>query len=233
MRPVRVALPGETSPADAIPWLRGEERPFALIGEWLGGLTVLGSAPARVLRPAEDPFAALDEQPVVSGGGGTGSGEVRVGGGWVGWLGYGLGARIEQLPPSPPAPIPQQDFSLAFYDHVLVHDGTRWWFEALWSDERDEVLRDRLGVWRRRLDTLAVLPDRADAVLTPFRLASNGAAGHVDAVADCRRRIAAGELYEANLCVRLEARFAGDPLDLFARAVPLAQPRLAPTSMGW
>jgi anthranilate/para-aminobenzoate synthase component I/branched-subunit amino acid aminotransferase/4-amino-4-deoxychorismate lyase len=225
VRPFRVALPGKEAPADAIPWLRGEERPFALIGEWLGGLTVLGSAPARVLRPDEDPFAALDQQPVVSGGGGTGSGEVRVGGGWVGWLGYGLGARIERLPPSPPAPIPQPEFSLAFYDHVLVYDGSRWWFEALWSDERDAVLRDRLGVWRRRLDTPAVFPDGAGAVLTPFRLAGNGAAGHVDAVGDCQRRIAAGELYEANLCVRLQARFAGDPLDLFARAVPVAQPR--------
>ena len=38
-------------------------------------------------------------------------------------------------------------------------------------------------------------------------------------------RIAAGELYEANLCVRLEARYDGDPLDLFARAVPVASPR--------
>ena len=131
MRPFRVALTGEKSPAEAIPWLRDEERPFALIGEWLGGLTVLGSAPVRVLRPGEDPFVALDEQPALPAG--SGAGDVRVGGGWVGWLGYGLGARVEQLPPSPPAPIPRPDFSLAFYDHVLVHDGSRWWFEALWS----------------------------------------------------------------------------------------------------
>ena len=223
MRPFRVALTGEKSPAEAIPWLRDEERPFALIGDWLGGLTVLGSAPVRVLRPGEDPFVALDEQPALPAG--SGAGDVRVGGGWVGWLGYGLGARVEQLPPSPPAPIPRPDFSLAFYDHVLVHDGSRWWFEALWSDERDAVLRDRLRVWRRRLGALAVLPERANAVLTPFRLTANGGSGHLEAVADCRRRIAAGELYEANLCVRLEARVAGDPLDLFARAVPVAQPR--------
>ena len=55
--------------------------------------------------------------------------------------------------------------------------------------------------------------------------AANGGAGHVDAVADCRRRIEAGELYQANLCVRLEARYDGDPLDLFARALPRARPR--------
>jgi len=85
VRPFRVALTGEKSPAEAIPWLRDEERPFALIGEWLGGLTVLGSAPVRVLRPGEDPFVALDEQPALPAG--SGAGAVRVGGGWVGWLG--------------------------------------------------------------------------------------------------------------------------------------------------
>ena len=80
-----------------------------------------------------------------------------------------------------------------------------------------------VAVWSARLS--AVPAPAAERAPTPFRLAANGAAGHVEAVADCRRRIAAGELYQANLCVRLEARFDGDPLDLFARALPLAQPR--------
>ncbi|HJS94719.1 MAG TPA: anthranilate synthase component I family protein, partial [Solirubrobacteraceae bacterium] len=221
MRPFREALSSELSPAEAVGWLRDEERPFALIGEWLGGLTVLGSAPARVASGDEDPFSVLDGGLQLC----EGDGAVRVGGGWVGWLGYGLGGRIERLPPSPPAPNPQPDFSLAFYDHVLMHDGERWWFEALWSDERDAVLRGRLSEWRRRLAMMPVLPDRSDAAPTPFTLAASRAAGHLHAVADCRRRIEAGELYEANLCVRLQARFHGDPVALFARAVPAAQPR--------
>jgi hypothetical protein len=50
MRPLRVALESELPPAEAVRWLRGEERPFALVGEWLGGLSVLGSAPARAAR---------------------------------------------------------------------------------------------------------------------------------------------------------------------------------------
>jgi para-aminobenzoate synthetase / 4-amino-4-deoxychorismate lyase len=220
-RPLRELLPCDLSPAEAVGWLRAEERPFALIGEWLGGLTVLGSAPARVASAASDPFDVVGSQPTVD----RGESDVLVGGGWVGWLGYGLGARIEELPPSPPAPLPRADFSLAFYDHVVVHDGERWWFEALWSDERAGVLRERLEVWRRRLATMPVLPDEADAVPSAFHLAANGADGHLEAVADCRRRIASGELYEANLCVRLQARFDGDPLDLFTRALPAAKPR--------
>jgi para-aminobenzoate synthetase/4-amino-4-deoxychorismate lyase len=238
MRPFSVRLECELEPAQAIAWLRGEDRPFALVGEWLGGLTVIGSRPARVAGAHDDPFALLDAQPALLAGAEAAPigpthpthapqaspGEVLVGGGWVGWLGYELGARIERLPPGPPAPIPRPPFSLAFYDHVVVHDGTRWWFEGLWSPERADFLRERLAIWRQRLRRVPS-PAGGAAATAPFVLAGNGAAGHLEAVADCRRRIAAGELYEANLCVRLEARFEGDPLDLFVRALPSAQPR--------
>jgi para-aminobenzoate synthetase/4-amino-4-deoxychorismate lyase len=203
-----------------VAWLRGEDRPFALVGEWFGGLTVLGSYPARVAGLSDDPFALIEDQPRVD------PGDAVVGGGWVGWLGYGLGARVEQLPPSPPAPVPCPAFSLAFYDHVVLHDGERWWFEGLRSAERSSFLDERLRVWRDRLMGAPARPGESpDRAPTPFVLAANGGAGHVDAVADCRRRIEAGELYQANLCVRLEARYDGDPLDLFARALPRAQPR--------
>ncbi|MDQ6607505.1 MAG: bifunctional anthranilate synthase component I family protein/class IV aminotransferase, partial [Actinomycetota bacterium] len=80
-----------------------------------------------------------------------------------------------------------------------------------------------LASWERRLQAEPP-PARASAP-TPFALTGNGAVGHVSAVADCRRRIAAGELFQANLCVRLQAQLDGDPVDLFARALPRAQPR--------
>jgi para-aminobenzoate synthetase/4-amino-4-deoxychorismate lyase len=134
-----------------------------------------------------------------------------------------LGARIERLPPAPPAPAARPPFSLAFYDHLVLFDGERWWFEALWSTEREADLRRRLAVWQARLQTEP--PPAGEAVPAPFALTGNGGAGHLSAVAECRRRIAAGELLQANLCVRLESGFDGDPLDLLARALPRAQPR--------
>jgi para-aminobenzoate synthetase/4-amino-4-deoxychorismate lyase len=218
MRPFRVALESDLAPEQAVAWLRGEERPVALSGEWLGGVTLLGSHPERVADPTADPFSVIESQPEVE------DGEAAVGGGWVGWLGYGLGSLVEDLPPAPPAPIACPAFSLAFYDHVVLYDGERWWFEGLWSAERDPLLRARLAVWKKRLrgGPGPAPPDRAPA---PFSLAANGGPGHLAAVADCRRRIEAGELYQANLCVRLEAEFDGDPLDLFARALPRAKPR--------
>ena len=132
-------LESDLTPDEAVAWLRGEERPFALVGEWLGGLTVLGSRPARVASSRDDPFALIEDQPRVDGG------DAVVGGGWVGWLGYGLGGIVEQLPPSPPAPVPCPAFSLAFYDHVVLYDGSRWWFEGLRSAERSAFLDERLA----------------------------------------------------------------------------------------
>ncbi len=214
---IRVPLPSALLPEQAALWLREDERPFALVGEWLGGAAVLGSMPVSVAGPDADPFAVMESRAAAVGG------EAVVGGGWVGWLGYGLGARIERLPPSPPAPLPRPAFSLAFYDHVVLFDGDGWWFEALWSEEREDALHERLAVWEARLRS-EPQPAR-DVSLSPFALAGNGAEGHVSAVADCLERIAAGELYQANLCLRLDARFDGELVDLFALALPRAQPR--------
>ena len=185
-------------PEHAVGWLRGDARPFALVGDWLAGGALFGSEPLRVAAADDDPLALLEALPEV------GEGEATVGGGWVGWLGYGVGARIERLPPSPPAPIVRPPFSLAFYDHVVRFDGDRWWFEALWSAERDDTLRRRLAIWEQRLGT-GLAPSRPARTTTPFVLAGNGAPGHVAAVADARRRIAEGEVLQANLCLRLEA----------------------------
>ena len=114
MRPFRVELDSRLAPEEAVAWLRGDAHPFALSGEWLGGLTLLGSDPLEVAGPDRDPFSAIEDQPALD------AGDAVVGGGWVGWLGYGLGSLVERLPPSPPAPIVCPSFSLAFYDHVVL-----------------------------------------------------------------------------------------------------------------
>jgi para-aminobenzoate synthetase / 4-amino-4-deoxychorismate lyase len=210
-------------------WLREESRPFALSGDWLGmpGITVIGGSPLVVADPAhDDPFELLERQPAVEVESGSGASPVLVGGGWVGWLGYRLGALIERLPPGPSPAVGRPAYSLAFYDHVLVHDGERWWFEMLWSAEREAELAARLELWRERLAGVEpVLGDGHRALVGPLAPVGDGAAGHLAAVADCVERIGAGELFQANICLRLEGQFDGDPIDLFAAALPQAQPR--------
>ena len=222
MRLVRVPLESGLGPLDALRALRSDHRRFALVGRWAGGGAVLGSEPVRVAPADADPFALLDDVPAVDGQGG-------VGGGWFGYLGYQLGDRVERLPPAPPRPHPLLPFDLAFYDHVLRLDATgRWWFEAL-ADGPDP--HPRLAELRHRM--AAAAPPARGYEIGDF-LARPGRYAHARAVEWCRRYIAAGDLYQANLCLRLDAPFDGDPLDLFAAtAARLAPDRAAYFSGPW
>ncbi|MCW2953772.1 MAG: Chorismate binding-like protein [Conexibacter sp.] len=228
VRLVRVSLDSAATPQQALRALAGEPWPFALVGAWAGGGAIVGSHPLRVAAPHDDPFALLDQLPHVEhhdpAAGAVADG--AVGGGWFGWLGYGLGARVESLPPSPPRPAPLPPFQLAYYDHVLRRDaGGRWWFEALATPAREAALRDRVSALGARLAAAASLSAPAASPPGPFRLTGAGAAGHVSAVAECGERIAAGEIFQANVCLRLEADWDGDVAGLFAQASAQLEPR--------
>jgi para-aminobenzoate synthetase/4-amino-4-deoxychorismate lyase len=219
-RAVRIALDGTVTAAQAALLVHGDERPFAFTGRWAGAAALVGSEPVRVARDDEDPFALLDAQPAVDG-----APEGFVGGGWFGMLGYGLGRRIETLSPPPPAPERLPDAVLAFHDHLLLLDGDgRWWFEALWTDERAAALQARLAVLRARVAAGVREPPDPVAVAPGPWWATPSPAGHARAVAACRERIAAGDLFQANLSLRLRASLEGDPVDLFTRGVAALSP---------
>jgi para-aminobenzoate synthetase / 4-amino-4-deoxychorismate lyase len=220
----RTPLEGSLSAAEGALLVRGDDRPFALAGDWAGGGALVGSEPLVVAGAEEDPFALLDRQPRVEIADGSAPNEA-VGGGWFGYLGYNLGARLERFPPPPPRHVPLPDFALAFYDHLLHLDARgRWWFEALRTDERADELAARLELLRARLaEGVRERPVWVDS----FQPAPPGGAGHITAIDQCRERIAAGEIFQANLCLRLEAEWKGDPLDLFARTAGTLEPRHA------
>ena len=223
-RLVRIELDGELSAAEGTLLVRGDERPFALAGDWAGGGALVGSEPLVVAETDEDPFELLDRQPLV-GGADSGAAQDAVGGGWFGYLGYSLGARLERVPPPPPRHVKLPDFALAFYDHLLHLDADgRWWFEALWTDAREAELRARLELLRSRL---AEGVRERPVWVGSFQPVPPGGAGHMTAIDECRERIAAGEIFQANLCLRLEAEWKGDPLDLFARTAGTLEPRHA------
>jgi para-aminobenzoate synthetase/4-amino-4-deoxychorismate lyase len=215
-RLVREALDWDLPPERAALLVRDDPHPFALLGDWAGGRAVIGSAPIRVAQPDEDPFKLLDDQPLMEPGG---SG--AVGGGWFGRLGFGLSSRIEKLHPPPPRPVPLSDFALAFYDHVLICDAAgRWWFEALATPARAAAVRAR----RAELDARARARPAPRPYSTSAWRAVPGPDGHAIAVAACRERIHAGDLFQASLTLRLEAGLAGDPIDLFAQGAGVLRP---------
>jgi para-aminobenzoate synthetase / 4-amino-4-deoxychorismate lyase len=197
-RLVRVPLEGALSATEGALLVRGDANPFALAGDWAGGGALIGSEPLVVAGPEDDPFDLLDRQPALTTAPDTGGEDATpvgdaapaVGGGWFGYLGYNLGARLERVPPPPPRRVPLPDFALGFYDHLLHLDSEgRWWFEALWTDERADALNARLDVLRTRL---AEGVRERPVWVGNFQPAPPGGGGHVTAIEECRERIAAG-----------------------------------------
>lgn len=222
---VRVPLPWKLAPEHAALLVREDARPFAFVGRWAGGGALVGSEPVRVAADDEDPFALLDQQPDVERGPDA---DVAVGGGWFGWLGYELGRRLEPVGASPPVaggdgrdPGARAPFRLAYYDHVLRQDADgQWWFEALATPAREPALRERLRALRGRA---AQAPEPRHFATEPWR-ATPSRAGHALAVAACRARIRAGDLFQGNVCVRMESTLRGEAVDVFAAALACMRP---------
>jgi anthranilate/para-aminobenzoate synthase component I len=236
---VRVPLRCRLEPAQVLQALAGESLPFALVGSWAGGGAIVGSDPLRVAGASDDPFAVLDDLPALSG---RPPAAGVVGGGWFGWLGYRLAARVERVPLAGHRPVALPDFHLAYYDNVLRLDADgAWWFETLVSDDRRRALDDRLRHLRHVLERVPPAPasDRAAAAngtpasngtpapAGPLRLTAHDAAHHLDAVRECRARIAAGEIFQANICLRLDARCDETPVTLMRRALHHVAPPYA------
>ena len=224
----RVALECSLSPAQVLRLLAEREPlPFALSGKWAGGGAIVGADPLRVAADTEDPFTVLDALPTLDAGSpGAPAPPGFVGGGWFGWLGYRLAARVERIPLHPLRPVALPDFHLAYYDNVLrqTPDG-RWWFEALVTAARRDALERRcreLGGLLRR-----PAPAPGPVHVSPLHISGGDAAHHLDAVAQCRRRIAAGEIFQANLCLRLRGETDARATDLFAAALTRLDPPYA------
>jgi para-aminobenzoate synthetase / 4-amino-4-deoxychorismate lyase len=217
----RVRLPWRLEPAQVLAALESEPLPFALVGAWSGGGAIISSDPIRVADEAEDPFALLDELPDVDGALGTVG---AVGGGWFGWLGYRLAAHVENVSLVTERPVEQPDFHLAYYDNVLRQDPDGvWWFEALVTRDRRAELDDRLArLWDELSDARAggEFPNNRGLHPTqPLRLTRGTAEHHLRAVADCRERIAAGEIFQANICLRLQSEYDGTATALMRQAL--------------
>lgn len=229
VHPLRVALEGALSPGHEVHLVRGDSHPFALVGEWAGGGALVGSEPVRVAAADEDPFALLAEaddrgtEPEQTAT--EGAPEPFVGGGWFGYLGFGLGVPGEAPISQPPSSERLPAFTLARYDHLLRLDPDgQWWFEALWTEARAPALEERLETLSRRIREAAPAPSRFST--RPWR-SDPTPRGHAHAVQACRERIAAGDLYQANISLRLSSILEGDPVDLFARAAGALRPNRA------
>lgn len=201
-----------------------DPRPFVLAGRWADGSVIAGSSPLRELPEDEDPFKALDDLPTPPGHGGFG-------GGWVGLLGFELSARVEDLPAfAPPRGATAPPHRLAFYDHVLRLDAQgRCWLESLGLPGREAAVAARAEVLRARL---AAPPAARSWRAGPLGVLPPGGAGHEDAVASVVDRIHAGEIFQANISLRIGGPFTGEPLEAWLTIMNRA-PAAYGAFIGW
>lgn len=223
----RAPLDADPSIAEVVAAIAGEERPFLLHGRW--GLSpdapadarviVAGASPVWQLGAGSDPMLAFDEVPPLVGDLPAGV----IGGGLVGWLGYDLGRSVEAtLGPQPPRPAELPAARLAWYSNVLRRDEHgAWWVEALLPATReDATIATALQRWRDRL--------ARGRVLAPARLGTmrprGGGATHLAAIDETIERIRAGELFQANVCLRLEGTLEGPAAALAAPVLTATDP---------
>jgi para-aminobenzoate synthetase/4-amino-4-deoxychorismate lyase len=218
-RLVRRPLGWDLDPAEVLRLVREDAHPVALFGDWAGGGDVVSAEPVLV-RAAPDALGDVFDAPFPLGGDGPGELLSAFGGGWIGYLGYSAGG--EALPAAGPRALPAWWFG--YYDHVLRRDRVagEWYFEALWTDERAVALEDR---FTELVGRAAPAAGRA-YLFSPFRLVP-GAEQHQAAVRKAVEYIHQGDIFQANITLRAEAEFVGDPLDAFCQGASALRPPFA------
>jgi para-aminobenzoate synthetase component 1 len=125
----------------------------------------------------------------------------------VGFFGYELGGELEPLPSPPADDLGLPDLYLALYGSGLLWDGRSWTLEAAdaWREPASSVVgAERVlgAAWRRSQDE--VVGHLAGVAGGPV-VSHPNRGGFEAAVERIRERIARGEIFQANLCRRLEA----------------------------
>jgi para-aminobenzoate synthetase component 1 len=136
-------------------------------------------------------------------------------GGAIGYLGYDLGRRFEEMPVLAARDIDVPDLAIGIYDWAVVvdHADKRAWLVA--QDRALESARD----WE---SVVASLTARAAKPRQPFRVlsavrASFDRSGYEQAFTRVQDHICAGDCYQINLTQRFEARVQGDPWQAYER----------------
>jgi len=222
IRLVRRPLDWDLTPVQVLRLVRADPHPVALFGAWAGGCDIVGSRPRLVHSSASGPLDdVLDGAlPAPAPPDPDAGADPAFGGGWIGYLGYS--AAGEALPPAGARRLPAWWFG--WYDHVLRRDRAtgEWFFEALCTD--GEAMEQRFADLSRRAAEPS--PDPGDFQCGDFRLVPSPAE-HRAAVRRTVEYIGQGDIFQANICLRAEAGFHGDPLDAFCQAAAALAPPYA------
>jgi para-aminobenzoate synthetase component 1 len=162
---------------------------------WGGGVSYVAFDPVRVHVVADAAAAGPDALACVR--------DLPPGRRLFGWIAYDAGRLFERLPARPPRDPAVPDILLLECDAWLEHDGAAWRSVGAGSARlpraAGRVGRWTSGGWRANLD----------------------AAAFEGIVRRAKDLVAAGDIYQVNLSLRLEAACDGDPFDLYRRLTAL------------
>jgi para-aminobenzoate synthetase component 1 len=139
-------------------------------------------------------------------------------GGMIGYFGYDLAPRLERLPRKAPRDSRLPDIRMALYDTVVTINHASgavelWAFDLL--DEGVAAVKRRAREWARALEKTR--PQRPPiSQLSPLQ-SNYTRDDYCTAVERVLEYIRAGDIFQANLSQRFEARGHVDPLDLYLR----------------
>lgn len=215
--PLQVAE--ELREREGFAWLDGAEtghriftRPLAVLSVRNGQATIVcpeKTGPERRTRFKAGGFDLLEAAFAAWGGVGAGA---TAGATLAGYLGYELGGEIESLPAPPPDDLGLPDLHLGLYDSVFHWDGRSWTLEATDAWRSHPISHSVIEAER----VLAAARRRGDAEIPAGRLAEDGVVSHPNrsgfeaAVTRVVERIASGEIFQMNLCRRLEAKLPAE-----------------------
>ncbi|HET9225097.1 MAG TPA: chorismate-binding protein, partial [Thermoanaerobaculia bacterium] len=207
---VAEALRGE-----GLVWLDGGSGPHRLFTRPLATLTVRnGRAKIGEVSFKAGGFDLLEAAFAAWGG--------TAGAALVGYFGYELAGELEPLPPPLPDDLGLPDLHLQLFSSGLLWDGRGWSLEATnaWSAVSVVDFEQLLEKAGRH----AVQPLSSGRLAAGPVVSRPGQSGFMAAVERIRERIASGEIFQANLCRRLEAPLPEEAVWPFYRRLRAASP---------
>ena len=224
-------------PGDIAAYFAGLSRaPFPFLLDWTdpgadnGGWTLMGSNPFLILvakgrhitewragssRAWEgDPFVAVEEALREHAVDPVEAEDLPFAGAAVGYLGYDLGGRLENLPRLALDDRGFPDLVLAFHDRALAIERSTGMAQVVEVSPRQTARAIRLEDYARHFDEPPPLPPwTADRpVVSNFRKAD-----YISAIQRAKEYIAAGDVYQVNLSQRFHTRSARTPLEVYER----------------
>lgn len=198
-------------PADAFARLRDRDHPILL--ESATAARGLYDTSARYSYVACDPAAIFDDLASLGAWLSRSRRPARAGlppfqGGAVGYFGYEMGGLFERLPAPKPDPLRPKDMIAALYESAILFDHAKLcaWIvsdDGFAAIDRIEALLARPPAETREFHARLVEADSRDI--------------HLARVASARDRILDGDIFQANIALRVRAAFQGDAFDLYRR----------------